>query len=140
MTKVRSKCSKKTSQKKMGNDTVVFSSKTTQFGVSMFLLQTTLQSKNLNQFKTAAGIKALVLVTTNHLLAPVKNAYYVLFTTWTVGPNVKDFGNIPSGLMGFHPSIVSSTSQPPAGVCLIYSITIYAFSSWPSCTVCASKI
>lgn len=132
MTKVRSKCSKKTSQKKMGKDTVVCP--------CFCLLQTTLQSKKLNELKTAAGIKALVLVTTNHLLAPVKKTYCILFTTWTVGPNVKDFGNIPSGVMGFHPSNVSNTSQPPACVCLIYSITIYAFSSWPSCTVCASKI
>lgn len=38
------------------------------------------------------------------------------------------------------PSSPTRTSrQPPAGICLIYSITIYAFSSWPSCSVCASK-
>lgn len=53
--------------------------------------------------------------------------------------NVKDFGNVPSGMPGHRSSIVSTAWQPLEGLFLIYNSAIYALQFWLSRTVCASK-
>lgn len=52
---------------------------------------------------------------------------------------IKDFGNVPSGMPGHRSSTVSTAWQPLEGLFRIYNIAIYVLWSWLSCTVCASK-